>query len=291
MRAGPGRLSGVSRGVLMVMSAVAILAVCDFVTKYLTRYYPIPLIVWARFTFHLLLIVATLGPRLGFALVKTKHPFIQLARGVSLVMASAFFVSALKYMPLAEATAVAYLAPILVTLMSVLFLREAVNAGRWLAVFFGFAGVLTIIRPGSDVFTWAVLLPVGNAISYASYQILTRRLAGIDRPHASIFYAGLVGSMLSSLLLPSVWVMPQTLLHAAALVGVGAVSGIAHLVLIRAYELAPASRLAPFGYSQLIWVAAIGFFAFGDFPDFWSLVGIGVLVCSGLYLAVCERKR
>ena len=253
-----------SRSVLMVMVAVVFFSVCDLLAKYLTRFYPIALIVWARFTFHLLLIVLALGPRYGLALVQTKRLGTQVMRGLLLVMGSAFFVSALKYMPLAEATAIAYLAPVLVTIMSVVFLGEKVEISRWIAVFCGFIGVLTIIRPGSNIFTWAALLPVANALAFASYQILTRKLAGLESPYTSIFYAGLVGSILSLPTLPSVWTIPHNFPHAAAFVGVGVLGGFGHLILIKAYEHAPASRLAPFSYSQLIWVAIIGFVVFGQ---------------------------
>ena len=274
----------------MVMVAVVFFSVGDLLAKYLTRFYPIALIVWARFTFHLLLIVLALGPRYGLALVRTKRLGAQLVRGLLLVMGSVFFVSALKFMPLAEATAIAYLAPVLVTIMSVVFLGEKVEISRWVAVFCGFIGVLTIIRPGSSIFTWAALLPVANAMVFASYQILTRKLAGLESAYTSIFYAGLVGSVLSLLTLPGVWTMPQNLLHAGAFVSVGVLGGFGHLILIKAYEHAPASRLAPFSYSQLIWVAFIGYFVFGDFPDHWSLLGIAILVASGIYIASHQRR-
>ena len=274
----------------MVMVAVVFFSVGDLLAKYLTRFYPIALIVWARFTFHLLLIVVALGPRYGLALVRTKRLGTQLIRGLLLVIGSVFFVSALKFMPLAEATAIAYLAPVLVTIMSVLFLGEKVEISRWVAVFCGFIGVLTIIRPGSNIFTWAALLPVANAMAFATYQILTRKLAGLESAYTSIFYAGLVGSVLSLLTLPGVWTMPQNFEHAAAFVGVGVLGGFGHLILIKAYEHAPASRLAPFSYSQLIWVALIGFFVFGDFPDHWSLLGIAILVTSGIYIARHQRR-
>ena len=274
----------------MVMTAVAIFSVGDLAAKYLTRFYPIALIVWARFAFHLLLVVVALGPRYGRSLVRTNRLGAQITRGLLLVLGSIFFVSALKFMPLAETTAIAYLAPLLVTLMSVVFLKEKVELARWIAVFCGFIGVLTIIRPGSNVFTWAVLLPIGNAIAFASYQILTRRLAGLESPYTSIFYAGLVGTVLMSLVLPGVWVPPQSVLHAVLFAAIGMLGGFGHLILIKAYDHAPASRLAPFSYSQLIWVAAIGFFAFGDFPDAWSLLGIAILVASGIYIASHQRR-
>ena len=147
---------------MMVMTAVAIFSVVDVLSKYLTRSYPVALVVWARYAFHLLLVVVVLGPRYGLALVRTARPGAQILRGLSLTLASILFISALKYMPLAESTAIAFVAPLVVTLMSVLLLKEKVELARWVAVCCGFVGVLIIIRPGSNVFSWAVLLPLGN---------------------------------------------------------------------------------------------------------------------------------
>ena len=277
------------RGMLMVLSAVAIFSVVDVLSKYLTRNYPVALVVWARYAFHLLLVVVVLGPRYGLALVRTARPGAQILRGLSLTLASILFISALKYMPLAESTAIAFIAPLLVTLMSVLLLKEKVELARWIAVCCGFVGVLFIIRPGGNVFSWAVLLPLGNAIAFAAYQILTRRLAGLESPYVSIFYSGLIGMLILSATLPYSWALPQNALDGAAFVVLGMLAGIGHLILIKAYDHAPASRLAPFGYSQLIWVLIIGYVVFGDFPDHWSLLGIVILVASGIYTATHQR--
>lgn len=273
------------RGILMVMAAVAIFSVIDALSKYLTRFYPVAMIIWARYTFHLLIVVVVLGPRFGLALVRTARPGAQIMRGLLLVTASILFVNALKYMPLAESTAIAFMSPLLITLMSVVFLKEKVELARWIAVFCGFAGVLTIIRPGGSVFSLAAILPIGNAICFASYQILTRKLSGLENTYTSIFYSGLIGTLLLSAMLPFFWVPPQNGLHIALFVILGFIGGLAHLILIKAYDQAPASRLAPFSYSQLIWVSVIGYLAFGDFPDTWSLVGIAILVVSGIYTA------
>jgi len=273
----------------MVMLAVAIFSVIDALSKYLTRFYPVTIIVWARYTFHLLFVVIALGPRLGLALVRTSRPGAQFLRGLLLASSSLLFVSALKYMPLAESTAIAFLAPLFITLLAVLFLKEKVELARWVAVLCGFIGVLTIIRPGSNVFTWAVLLPVGNALCFASYQVLTRRLSGLENNYTSIFYAGLIGTLLLSATLPYVWVPPQSGLHIAIFMALGVLGGLGHLILIKAYDHAPASRLAPFSYSQLIWVTITGFLVFGDFPDIWSLLGIAILVVSGIYTATHQR--
>jgi len=280
----------VFRGMLMVMMAVAIFSVMDSLSKYLTRFYPVALVAWSRYAFHLVLVVVVLGPRLRLALVRTARPGAQLVRGLLLAIASISFISAVKYMPLAEASAIAFLGPLLIVVMSVLFLKEKVEPARWIAVLCGFIGVLVIIRPGSSVFTWAALFPLANAVAFASYQILTRRLSGLESPYTSIFYAGLIGTLLLSATLPYVWVRPQNGLHMTLFVLTGALGGLSHLILIKAYAYAPASRLAPFSYTQLIWVATIGYLVFGDFPDTWSLVGIGILMASGLYTATHQRN-
>ena len=279
----------VSHGIVLVLITVAIFAVNDVLSKYLTRFYPIALIVWARYAFHLLLISIVLGPRVGMRLVRTTRPGAQLLRALMLTAASLLIVSSFKYMPVAEASSIAFLAPIVVTVMSVIFLKERVQPARWIAVLCGFLGVLIIIRPGSDIFTWAMLLPIGNAVAFASYQIMTRRLSGVESPFASIFYPRLIGTLVLSTTLPYCWVMPQSGLHALAFVIIGMLNGLSHLTLIKAYEHAPASRLAPFSYSQLIWVALIGYVVFGDFPDTWSLLGIAILVTSGIYNVTHQR--
>jgi drug/metabolite transporter (DMT)-like permease len=280
----------VFRGVVMVLIAVIFFTATDVLAKYLTRFYPVSLIVWSRFAFHLLIVVVLLGPRYRSRLIYTRRLAEQVLRGLLLLLGSVFFISAVKFMPLAETTAISYLTPLIVTLMSVFFLKEKVELARWIAILCSFAGVIIIIRPGSDVFTWAALLPIANATTFAVYQIVTRRLANLESPYTSIFYAGLVGTVLLSVILPDVWVLPQNWGHALALVSIGLLAALGHLILINAYVHASAARLAPFSYTQVIWVSIVGFVVFGDFPDLWSLLGIAVLIASGLYMATCERR-
>ena len=277
------------RGVLMIMTAVAMFAVMDSIAKYLSRFYPVPAIVWARYFFHMLLVVIALGPRLGLDLVRTRRLGAQLIRGLLLAGTTLFFVFAIKQMPLAETSSITFIAPVLVTLMAAFILKEKVELTRWLAVAGGFVGVLIIIRPGSDVFTWASVLPLASAICFACYQILTRKLANLESPYSSIFYSGLVGSVIMSLTLPYTWTVPQSLNHALLFVVIGIIGGLSHLILIKAYDYAPASRLAPFSYTQLIWIMVIGYLVFGDFPDHWSLIGIVVIVASGIYIATHQH--
>ena len=283
------RSSNVYRGIVLVLLTVMLFTVMDTVSKYLSRYYPVSMILWTRYLFHTLLFVVTLGPRLKFDLVRTSRPWIQILRGALLFCAAFCFVSAVKLMPLAETTAICFLNPVLTTLLAVAFLNEKVETGRWVAICCSFAAVLLIIRPGSHFFTWAVVFPLANAVFFAVYQVMTRRLAGLESSFTLIFYPGLVGLALCSLMLPQFWTMPQSIEHLLLLALAGCISGASHLILIKAFALAPASRLAPFSYFQLIWVTLAGYLVFDNFPDHWSLLGIGILLVSGIYSASYQR--
>ena len=278
------------RGVMLISIAVLLFAVMDAISKYLTRFYPVTNILWARYLAHTLLIVVVLGPRLGWRLVRTSHPAIQILRGILLPVTSLFFVFAVKYMPIAEASSITFVSPMMITAMSVVFLKEKVGRSQGLAILAGFLGVLIIIRPGTGVFAWASLLPLGCALAMSSYQMLTRRIAGLESVYTSIFYAGFIGLLLLSLTLPFTWTAPQNAFHLMLLGSSGIVGASSHLILIKAYDYASASRLAPFSYSQLVWVTLIGYLVFGGFPDGWSLLGIVIIAAGGIYLATRLRS-
>jgi drug/metabolite transporter (DMT)-like permease len=277
------------RGILMIMTAVAMFTMMDSMAKYLSRFYPVPGIVWARYAFHLLFVVMILGPRMRLRLVRTRHLGLQIVRGVLVAASSMFFFSALKFMPMAEASSISFIAPMLATLLGVLLLNEKVEPARWVAVAAGFIGVLIIIRPGSGIFSWVAVLPLATAASFASYQILTRRLAGVDSPYTSLFYSGVVGTVMLATVLPFEWTTPKTVVHALMLLAIGFIGGLSHLILIRAYDQAEVSTLAPFSYTQLVWVIVVGYVVFGDFPDRWSLIGIAVIMTSGIYIATHQQ--
>jgi len=278
------------RGIGLVAVAVFLFAITDSISKYMTQHYPIGFILWIRFFFHTLVLLAVVGARQGLGFVRTRRPGIQLTRGVLLPLAALMFVTGLSQMPLAETAAITFISPFLVTLLAVIVLKEKVDLGQWLAIGFSFAGVLLIVRPGADVFGWAALLPMGTALSMAIYQVLTRRIAGLESPYTSIFYPGLVGLVLFSLALPSTWTAPLAWWHVALMIVGGVVNAASHLTLIRAFEHAPASRLAPFSYTQIVWATLVAYLVFGDFPDAWSIAGITVIVASGVYVAARVRR-
>ncbi len=280
------------RGIALVMAAVMLFAAMDAISKYLTSFYPVGLILWVRFCTFTLLIALTLGPRLRLSLVTTTRPGVQILRGLLLPSASAFFVLSTRTLAIADASAITFVGPLLITVLAVIFLGERVDVRHWLAILAGFGGVLIIIRPGSSVFAWTSLLPLATAACTAVYQVLTRRIAGHESVYTSVFYPGFLGALMFSLTLPWTWTPIASPAHLALMVLGGVISACSHLLLTRAYGCSPASRLAPFSYSQMIWATAAGCVMFATFPDGATLLGIAVLVTSGLYLAThlgCAR--
>lgn len=264
--------------------AVTILALLDTTAKYLSRTYPVLGVVWARFAFQTLLMLVVLDPRSRLDLLRTSRPRVQIFRGIVLMAASMLFVSALARMPIADASAIGFLSPLIITALSVPMLRERVDALSWLAVLCGFAGVLVIIRPGGDMFSWSALLPLGAAACFALFQVLTRKLAGVDPTLPTLFYPALVGTLIMTFVLPFYWSTPQTPMHSALFVFMGFLAGVGHFIMIKAYQFAPAPLVAPFVYSQLVVVIGLGYAVFDELPDRWSVLGMAIVVASGAFI-------
>lgn len=275
-------------GALLILVAGLLLAINDGLAKYLAQLYPVILVVWARYLAQTVLMVALFTPRMGRRVFVTLRPWPQLFRGMSLVAVSILFISGLRYIPLAEATAVIFLAPLMVTVASAL-LGEHVNRAQWAAVIFSLLGVMLIVRPGSSLFTPAILLPFGAALSFTVYQLLTRRLAGTDHPITSNFLSSLVGATVLSVLVFFNWRTPS-LADAALMAGLGCVTTMGHLFLTNAFRFASAATLAPFMYGQIVFAGLIGFIAFDHAPDVGVILGIGVIICSGLVMAYTQSK-
>jgi drug/metabolite transporter (DMT)-like permease len=179
--------------------------------------------------------------------------------------------------------------PLFLAMLAVPMLGERMDGARLAAVMVGLAGALVIVRPGAAVFTPYALLPVGMALCNALYQILTRKVAGVEHPLTSLVWGAIVGTVLLALTLPFAWVMPTNPWHWALLATIGVLASVGHFTLIRAYDYASATGLAPFFYTQLVWVMLLGWLVFGDFPDGWSLLGMGIIVASGIYLVGHQR--
>lgn len=271
--------------------AVSTFACMDTIAKHLAAHYPVPAIVWARYFFNLLAMLAVLLPRMGMGLVRTANLRLQLARGAILTVSTLVFFAALQRMPIAEASSISFMSPLFIAVLAGPLLHERVDWRMWLALALGFGGVLLIIRPGSDLFAWAALLPLASALMMALYQILTRKLAGRDSGVTTLFYPALVGSVAVPLAFPFAVTFPGVPIHAALFVLLGVMGGIGHYLLIRAYDHAPATLLGPFVYAQLLVVLVLGWLAFGELPDALAFAGMLTIVGSGVLLVFAYRLR
>lgn len=261
----------------------------DATAKYLSQWYPVPGIVWARYCINLALLLAWLAARGELKRIRTARPGIQLARGFLLAAATSLYFTSLKVLPLADAAAIGFVLPLFVAALAVPMLGERLDGPRIAAILIGLAGALAIVRPGTDLFTPYALLPVAMALCNALYQVLTRKVAGEEHPLTSLVWGAIVGAVLLSVAAPAYWVAPQVAWHWALLVMIGLLASVGHYLLIRAYDYANATLLAPYTYTAIVWAVLLGFLLFGQLPDAWSVAGMGVIVVSGMFLAARQR--
>jgi drug/metabolite transporter (DMT)-like permease len=276
-------------GIALILAAGLLLSSQDALAKTLTASYPLLLVVCLRYLAQNLLMLVVFAPRMGLDLVRTRRPLLQLARGLSLVGVTLLFYSGLRYIPLGEATAVIFLAPLVVVVLSVLWLKEAVSRGVWLAVGGGLLGVLLIVRPGGELFAPASLLPLAAAFCFGLYQLLTRRLSATDAPATSNFLTALVGTLGTGLLLPWTWQTPAPM-DVLLMAALGGLAMTGHMLLTHAYRFASAASLAPFTYGQILIATLIGVLVFGHLPDAWAVLGMAVIILSGAALAWSQRR-
>lgn len=285
------RQPDIMRGILLMCAGVAMFPFMNAAVKLLGARYPVGEIVWARFTGHLIVMLAVFLPHHGRRLLATRRPTVQIARSLLMLGSNALFVVAIARVPLATASAIGFTSPLIVTALSVPLLHEQVGIRRWSAVFVGFAGALLVIRPGSGLHDPAVLLLLLSSAAYALYQIATRWVSFYDDPATGIVFSALLGALATSFILPFVFVMPHGVLDIAMLCSLGLLGGAGHYLVIRAFQSGPAAVIAPLGYVELIGTATLGYLIFGQFPDVWTWVGAVVIILSGLYIAMRERKR
>jgi drug/metabolite transporter (DMT)-like permease len=278
------------RGILLVLSAVFMFSSMDTIAKYLLRTYPLPPLIWARYVVQMGFMLVLLAPRMGWGLVRTSHPWLQILRGVLLVISSVFFYLSLTFLPMAEAAAITFVGPVLVTALSGPMLGERITPRQWVAVGLGFVGVLIIIRPGGGLLTPTAIFPLCSALAFSFYQIITRKIVGREHPLTTLFYTALVGTAVTSLSLPFAWHTP-TLGQVPLILAIGLLGGFGHFLLIRAVTQASPSALAPFIYVQLIWSTVLAFLAFGEFPSSGSLLGMLVIVSAGMLAIDWKRLR
>jgi drug/metabolite transporter (DMT)-like permease len=276
------------RGILIILGAVFCFTLSDAMAKWLGQTLPVIQINWIRYLvfvpFAWVLVARSAGGR-----VRVRQPGLQVARGLLLAVSALLFVFAIQILPLAEATAVGFISPLLITGLSVVLLGEVVRASRWAAIVVGLLGVLVIVRPGTEAFQPAALLVVGSSSAWAVAVVLTRRMAGHDPTATTLLWSAVVGLLAMTVVLPFGWVWPSAADWVLG-VALGLVASAGQYLMVQAYRFAPASLLAPFSYSSLLWSAALGWLLFGGLPDIWTLAGAVVIVAAGMVAARPDRK-
>jgi drug/metabolite transporter (DMT)-like permease len=282
---------GLAHALPLFLLAGLCLSGLDATGKYLVRDHSLLLVVWARYAGQMLFVTPFAWHRAGSSFWRTRRLRLHLTRSLMLVVATLGFFGGLRYLPLAEASAITFLAPIFIVALSWPLLREHAPAARRIASIAGFMGILILLRPGSSVMHPAVLLLVGAALANALYQLLTRKLLD-ESPNTTLFYSASVGTVVLSLALIFGTEMPQRGGVALPLfLLMGLLAGLGHWCLTHAYLHAPASLLTPFTYLQILWATTLGFAIFDQHPDGISAIGMAIVVASGLSLAIWERRR
>lgn len=284
-----------------MVSGTMIVPIMDAIAKILGDTISPLQVTWGRFFFQALImgvaVIALYGLGPGLCLLRPKRPVVHAMRGVLLAIATTFFFFSLLYLPLADSIAIFFVQPMLLTLLSAIFLGETIGWHRRAAVVIGFLGALLIIKPGSDAFTLAAVLPIFAALFFSGYLVVTRSVANVDHPLTMQFASGIGATiMLSVCLIPGsiigseLWGVQQpNTIEWIYLAAIGLIAAVGHLLVVIAVNRAPTSVLAPFGYVEIIAATILGWLVFSDWPDAMSWVGITIIVCSGLYVFIREQ--
>ena len=278
-------------GIFLFITAIFLISIVDTICKFFTKDLHAIQIVWG----YLIGINVTLwiffflkGEKLS-KLVNSKRLVLQIIRPAFLICSISSLFIGLTYLPIAEATAIGFVAPLFITALSVPILREKVGIHRWSAVIIGFLGVIIIVRPGTEFWHIASIMPLLGAFFFALFQIMTRLLSATENTYSTLFYTGLAGLGWSSLMVPFVW-SPLLRIHFFVFFSIGIMGAIAHLCMISAFDRAEASFLAPYNYTKLLWVAVLGYIIFGDIPGLEMWLGAFIIVSAGFYVFSREKK-
>ena len=276
------RLSRAHQGVVLVICAMACFSAIDGMSKYLGTLVPLVMAMWFRYVFQVALTGAVLLPRRGRSLFKTRHPRLQLLRGVSLAVSSSLAFVSLRYMPVAEFTAILTLTPMVITLVSVHTMGERVSWLRWLLLGGGLVGALMVIQPDAHDFQWVMLLPLGLVLVSTGFQLLTSYLVRHDDPGTMHFLTGAVAFVIASIALPFFWQTPTLASVWLTMCLLGVLSTLGHYLMIMGYSLAGPSTLTPYLYFQIAFATLAGWLVFSQVPDRWSLAGIALIAACGV---------
>jgi drug/metabolite transporter (DMT)-like permease len=279
----------VKAGIAWMLITTFFFVSLDTVAKHLVSSYPVLQVVWGRFLFHMILAALILGPRFAL-LARSANLPLQIVRSIFLLATTILFFSGVRLLPLADASAIMFTSPILLSILAIPYLGEKVGPYRWAAIFVAFLGALVVVRPGSGMMGAGALFLLGCAFCNAFYQLITRQLRGTDDARTTLLYTGLAGTVGTSLAVPLVWT-PVALGDWPLFAALGVFGCLGHFTLIKAFQSAPATVVAPFSYASIIWAILFGFFVFDDLPDLWTLVGATIIAAGGLYILHREQVR
>jgi drug/metabolite transporter (DMT)-like permease len=275
-------------GIALMLAGMLVLPLQDGVAKWLSETQSVPMVVWARYVFHLALLVPLLLWRLSPAEIVLRRPGTQVVRAVVMLASSLLFFGALARLPLVDTLALFFVSPLVVALLAPWLLRERVGLARLLAVAVGFVGVLIVLRPGSAVWGPYALLALGSGVMHALYLIVTRRLAGSAAPLTTLAFGAAFGAAALSVWVIPRWV-PPTPQEWGLMIALGVLATVGHYLVVKAFDFAPASTLSPLGYAEIVGATLVGYLFFADLPDAWSWLGIAVIVASGLWVSLRGR--
>jgi len=260
----------------------------DTIAKYLSSELSFFQITWARYFFTVLFTLPFMFFFFRKNLTWSTQPKLQIFRGLTLLFANILFFYSISIISMAKALTLAFVAPLITTALSPIFLGEKVGVRRWSAVIIGFVGSLIVIQPGFMEFNLASISALGTGFFYGIYLVITRKLHSSDSPLLTLLFTGVVGAVLASFFVPFVWVNP-TFNQWSLLSLMGIFACLGHLFLILSLKYADASKLAPFGYFEIVTNVMLGYYFCGDFPHYWTWVGLAIIVCSGIYISLRER--
>lgn len=262
----------------------------DTTAKWLNHSIPTIQIVWARYSFSVVLVLLIINPKTKPGVLTTKKPLVQIVRSLLLLLSTLANFVALNYLQLAQTTTIALATPLLVSALSGPLLGESVPRDRFIAIGIGFLGVVSVARPGFGGIHPVAILSILGMCCYAGYALMTRFLVGHDQTETTLVYSGLVGAVILSFGLPFFWEPPPDLATWALMLSMGLYAAVGHFFLITAHRFAPAYVLSPFMYTQLGWMTLSGYLVFGDVPDSFTIAGGVIIVLSGLYLIFQESR-
>ncbi len=276
------------KAIIFNLLAWVMLPIMDGFAKFLSSDLPVLQITWARYFFTVAFTLPIMFFFFRKNLVWTDKPKLQLIRGLILLTANVCFFYSISIISLAKALTLAFIAPLIVTAFSPIFLGEKVGFRRWSAVIIGFIGSMVVIRPGFVEINLASLAALGTGVMYGFYLIITRKLSSSDNPLLTLLLTGVVGAIIISFVMPFVWVKPN-LNQWSMMAAIGIFACIGHLFIILSLKYADASKLAPFSYFEIVTNIIIGYYFFNDFPDKWTFLGLFIIILSGIYISRREN--